>query len=396
MRYFVGIDVSKKILMSCMTDEYGKALWKKPLAIPNTRDGYIDLISAVNNVEKEKDQIKFCMEHTGSFHSSVLNYLEENGYQVVMINPKQSKAFAEAWNNRPIKTDAKDAFCLANFVRVQCTRIHEHENETLEELKFLSRHRTWLQQQQSDLKRKVKSMLLRTFPEYTGIFSDVFGVTSLEILIKYPLPSILLQEKEEEISKFIKNVSKGTIRKHKEKTEKLFSAARNTVGCSNNSISASFELRNYLVEIKLFSQQIKETDMECDRLLAKANTFITTIRGIGNVLASVILGEIGSISRFDKSNKLVAFAGLDPKVNESGDFVGTHNKISKKGSPHLRRAIWLAANTAYRYEPALNRYYNSLISRGKHHFAALTAIARKMCKIIFAILSEDRPFVPGC
>jgi len=88
----------------------------------------------------------------------------------------------------------------------------------------------------------------------------------------------------------------------------------------------------------------------------------------------------------------VAFAGLDVKVTQSGEFTGTKQKISKRGSPYLRRAIWLAANRAAFCDPILSEYYQSLKARGKHHLTAVGAVARKMCNIIFTILRENRPY----
>ncbi|MCL2413544.1 MAG: transposase, partial [Bacteroidales bacterium] len=105
-----------------------------------------------------------------------------------------------------------------------------------------------------------------------------------------------------------------------------------------------------------------------------------------------VLSEIGDIHRFDIPNKLVAFAGLDVKVTQSGEFVGTKNRISKRGSPYLRRAIWLAAGIAAFNDPILSEYYQSLRARGKHHLTAVGAVSRKLCNIIFVILRENRPY----
>ena len=138
--------------------------------------------------------------------------------------------------------------------------------------------------------------------------------------------------------------------------------------------------------------QIKDLETQISNLLLKTNQVVTTISGIGTILGAIIVSEIGDIHRFDSPSKLVAFAGLDVKVNQSGEFSGTKNKISKRGSPYLRRAIWLAANKAAFCDPVLSDYYQSLKSRGKHHLTAIGAVARKLCNIIFVILRENRPY----
>ncbi len=110
----------------------------------------------------------------------------------------------------------------------------------------------------------------------------------------------------------------------------------------------------------------------------------------------VILGEIGDISRFPEPKKLVAFVGIDTSVYQSGEFNGTQNKMSKRGSPHLRRAISLAANVVAFHDPVLSAFYQKKRSAGKHHSTAIGAVARKLTLIIYAVLRDNKPYVPNC
>lgn len=124
----------------------------------------------------------------------------------------------------------------------------------------------------------------------------------------------------------------------------------------------------------------------------QTNPVIITIPGIGNTLGAIIISEIGDINRFNSPGKLVAFAGLDVKVTQAGEFIGTKNKISKRGSPYLRRAIWLAASRAAFCDPILSEYYQSLKARGKHHLTVIDGVSRKLCNIIFTILKANGPY----
>ncbi len=137
-----------------------------------------------------------------------------------------------------------------------------------------------------------------------------------------------------------------------------------------------------------------ELEIQITNMLFEENQVITTIPGIGNILGAMIISEIGDISRFDSAPKLVAFAGLDVSVKQSCEFIGTQNKISKRGSPYLRRAIWTAANRAAFCDSVLSDYYQSLKFRGKHHLTAVGAVARKLCNIIFAVLRDNKPYQP--
>ncbi|MDR3311423.1 MAG: transposase, partial [Oscillospiraceae bacterium] len=178
------------------------------------------------------------------------------------------------------------------------------------------------------------------------------------------------------------------------KAEEVRAAARSTFGVTFARDAFSFQIRQLVEQLVFLEEQIDELDAEISHQLTAIGSFITTIPGIGDTLGAVILGEIGDISRFSDASKLVSYAGLNAKIRESGEFTGTRATISKRGSPYLRRAIWLAASRAAFCDLTLSAYYQSLKARGKHHLTAITAVARKMCNIIFAILSQNRPYTP--
>lgn len=140
-------------------------------------------------------------------------------------------------------------------------------------------------------------------------------------------------------------------------------------------------------QIVFLENQLSELEEQISSLLHETNQYITTISGIGDVLGAIIVGEIGDINRFERPNQLVAFAGLDVTVKQSGEFSGTKNKISKRGSPYLRRAIWLAAQRAAFCDPVLSEYYQSLRARGKHHLTAVGGVAANFA-ILFSLFSK--------
>ena len=111
------------------------------------------------------------------------------------------------------------------------------------------------------------------------------------------------------------------------------------------------------------------------------------------MLGAVILGEIGDIRRFESPAKLVAYAGIDATVAQSGEFEASHNRMSKRGSPYLRRALFIAANVAGHFDPDLGAFYQRKRAEGKHHSTCLGAVSRKLCYIVHAILTENRPYI---
>ena len=156
----------------------------------------------------------------------------------------------------------------------------------------------------------------------------------------------------------------------------------------------SFQLKQLIDRMNFLDKQIEALDCQILEYYEKFDCYLHTIPGIGIIGAATILAEIGDISRFKNSSALVAFAGIDPTVRQSGEFNSTHNHMSKRGSPYLRHAIFLAATTCSFHNSPLNAYYKKKRDQGKHHLTATGAVARKLTTIIYAVLRDSKPYEP--
>ena len=162
-----------------------------------------------------------------------------------------------------------------------------------------------------------------------------------------------------------------------EKAQEIQNTARNSFGILLASDSIALLIRQYIEQIRFVEKQVDRIDTEIARLLSAFDNQLTTITGIGPTLAATILSEIGDIRKFASPGKLAAFAGIDPTMKQSGNFVGSHVHMSKRGSPYLRRAIWLAATIAAFKDPSISVYYQRKRSEGKSHLTALGHVSRK-------------------
>lgn len=386
--FYVGIDIAKHKHEATIIDSHGKALFDS-ISFSNTKEGCDKLLSLFEKAGAGLGTLVIGMEATGHYWLSVYAFLSELGYDVKVINPIQSEAFRKMYI-RQTKNDSKDSFIIAQIMRFGQYSSTALSEENMVALRQLSRYRLALVDSCSDCKRRVIALLDQVFPEYDRLFSDTFGVTSKELLLKCPTPEDMLTLSTRKLTSLLSKSSRGHF--GEEKAKQLKSTAADSFGVSFAKDAFSFQIKQLMEQIVFLENQIKALEKEIAALLHQANSAITTIPGIGDVLGAIILSEIGDINRFDAPSKLVAFAGLDVKVSQSGEFVGTKNKISKRGSPYLRRAIWLAATRAAFCDPILSEYYQSLKSRGKHHLTAVGAVARKLCNIIFIILKENRPY----
>lgn len=266
--------------------------------------------------------------------------------------------------------------------------------ENIFRLKQLERFRYSLVDNASDLKWKILACLDQVFPEYDKVFSDVFGCSSTKILLHSPLPEDILQLDTQLLIETINLASEkrlGLARSEKKATQ-LKELAENSFGISIAQDVFKLEIQIMLEQIQLLESQVKLIEIEIHELISRQENYLTTIIGIGDITAAVIMGEVGAIERFERPYQLLAFAGLDTSVHQSGDFTGTKNKLSKRGSPYLRRAIWQAAFIAAFKDPALSLYYQKLRNRGKSHGTAVGAVARKLVNIIFAVWTQHKPY----
>ena len=309
---------------------------------------------------------------------------------VHVVNPVQSDALRGLYI-RKTKTDAKDSLIIADLIRIGRYSETTLADPDLISLRELTRQRFYLIDCVSDAKRKVISLIDKVFPEYEQLFSDMFGSTSLALLENFPAPDMLCEVSTTKLTNFLKSVSHG--RHGRPKAEEIKSLAKNSFGSAVFATGSAFALKQFIEQIELLERQIEDIESYIAELLPKFNNTLTSINGVGPTLAAIFVSEIGDVNRFESSEKLAAFAGIDPSVNQSGEFSGSKAKMSKRGSPYLRRAFFLAAVACNLHNPALKALYDKKRSQGKHHLVAISVVMRKLVNIVYAVLKSGQPYI---
>lgn len=386
--FFAGIDIAKNSHEAAVIDENGNVV-VKPFKFANSLGGFEKFLSSIQGISADLSVFEFGMEATGHYWLNLYTKLTDYNVVVHVINPVQSDALRGLYI-RKTKNDAKDAFIIAELIRFGKYSQTTLSDPDLLSLRELTRQRFYLVDCVSDAKRKTISFIDKIFPEYQALFSDTFGATSVELLQTYTSPDVIATLDTELFTSFLKSVSHG--RFGKTKAEEIQSVAKNTFGSFLFADSATLAIRQFIQQIKLLEEQIAEIEDFIAEKLALFNCKLDTIVGVGTTLAASFFAEIGDITRFDSPDKLAAFAGIDPSVKQSGEFNGTRNKMSKRGSPYLRRTFWLAAVSGIRTNPALKAIYDRKRAQGKHHAVAVSAVMHKLCNIVFAILKTNEPY----
>lgn len=381
----VGIDVAKRTHEACFMGQDGQE-FAKPRRFRNTRPGVRALLDDLQHLP---EPATIGLEATGHYWLALHDELIRAGHTVQVLNPLQTHAYRKT-TVRKVKSDRKDAWLIADVVRIGRGRAAYVPDETILQLRELTRFRWGLVDQIGDAKRRALTILDRVFPEYEALFSDVFIKSSRALLQQAATAADFVEADLSELSAVLKKTSRGRL--GLVKAEAVQAAARDSLGLAKLGGVAGFELRALLDQISFLEQQVAAVEQQIEVLLGTLEQHLTDIKGIGPVLTASLVAEIGDIRRFPRLESLVAYTGIDPVVFSSGEFTATETHMSKRGSPYLRRALWLAAVSASRSNPDLAAYLQRRLDQGKPWGTAMGAVARKLLSRIYVILKHNRPY----
>ena len=387
--YIVGIDIGKNHHEASIVSPEGKQIGRS-LRFATTHKGADSLMSFIfKNIGNSP--CVFGLEATGHYWYPIYSFLKAKGYTIYVINPIQSDSLRKMYI-RQTKNDSIDSFLIAEVIRFGQFGTTSMADENILAMRQLCRYRDSLISSRTEIKLRIGTIMEQIFPEYEKQFSSLWVSTSMGILEKYLTPENIENAPIDELFEIIKDKSHNRLTKAKAISIK--EAAADTFGIKIAQDAFSFQLKQLIDRMNFLDKQIEALDIEIMKYYEQFDCYLHTIPGIGIIGAATILAEIGDISRFKNSSSLVAFAGIDPTVRQSGEFNSTHNHMSKRGSPYLRHAIFLAATTCSFHNSPLNAYYKKKRDQGKHHLTATGAVARKLTTVIYAVLRDSKPYEP--
>lgn len=387
--YIVGIDIGKNHHEASIVSPEGKQIGRS-LRFATTHKGADSLMSFIfKNIGNSP--CVFGMEATGHYWYPIYSFLKAKGYTIYVINPIQSDSLRKMYI-RQTKNDSIDSFLIAEVIRFGQFGTTSMADENILAMRQLCRYRDSVISSRTEIKLRIGTIMEQIFPEYEKQFSSLWLSTSMGILEKYLTPENIENAPIDELFEIIKDKSHNRLTKAKAISIK--EAAADTFGIKIAQDTFSFQLKQLIDRMNFLDKQIEALDIEIMKYYEQFDCYLHTIPGIGIIGVATILAEIGDISRFKNSSALVAFAGIDPTVRQSGEFNSTHNHMSKRGSPYLRHAIFLAATTCSFHNSPLNAYYKKKRDQGKHHLTATGAVARKLTTVIYAVLRDSKPYEP--
>ena len=327
MNYYLGIDIAKTNHVASLINNTGEVVIRA-IKFTNSTEGFHKLLSTIQDKIGDLSNVESAMEATGQYWLSLYSALTDNGFHVSVYNPYQIKSYRGAYNNRKQKNDVIDSIIIADYLRVFGSKEANLPEENLLSLKQLTRFRSNIVDNVSSLKVQVIGLLDKVFPEYKELFCNTFGTTSKQLLLNCPTPDDILKISTTKLANLLSKHSKG--RFNKDTAGHLKEVAKESFGIKFTTDACSFEIKQLINQIIFLENQIDEVSKEIKELYNKLDSHLLSVPGVGDTLAPIILAEIGDIHRFDKPSKLIAFAGVDPSENQSGNKSSSNENSLKE------------------------------------------------------------------
>ena len=385
---YVGIDIAKLNHFASAISSDGEILME-PFKFTNGGDGFSLLESNLASICDDKDSIIIGLESTAHYGDNLVRYLVASFYKVCVLNPIKTSTMRKN-NIRKTKTDKVDTYIIAKTLMLQeSLRFVTFYDLDLMDLKQLGRFRQKTIKQRTRLKIQLTSYIDQVFPELQYFFKSGLHQKSVYALLKEaPTPKAIASMHMTHLANLLKVNSHGHFTK--EQAKELRVLAQKSVGASDSALS--IQITHTISQIELLDSQLEQVEAEMTDIMKFNDSVIMTIPGIGYINGGMILGEIGDVHRFSNPNKLLAFAGLDPSVYQSGNFQARRTKMSKRGSRVLRYALINAVHNVVKNNAAFKTYYDKKMAEGRSHYNALGHCAGKLVRIIWKMMTDNVEF----
>nr|WP_263325199.1 IS110 family transposase [Neobacillus sp. Marseille-Q6967] len=407
MNPVVGLDIAKgESQVQAYLEK--KKPYKSSFKVSHTLEGLDELYQFLREIESLTGvKPPIVLEATGHYHTPVVQFFEDRNYLLIIVNPLISYR-AKSSSLRKVKTDIIDANHLCELYYKEDLEPYKKRGIQLLNLRNLTRQHENLTGIVVQTKLQFQAILDQVFPEYRGVFGDLYSIVSLQTLSEYRTSNDVLVAGEETLAAKINEFCKSRSYKWSEtKAQKLIAAAERNPFQETLYQSHILTLEMYIKMLLEYQKHLSTFEEEIDALAKEIKEYkiIQSIPGIGEKIAATIISEIGEIDRFNHPKKLVAFAGIDPSIFESGRFKGTVNRITKRGSSRLRHALFMAVKCAIRdcrkkkstdeiipRNKRLREFYDKKREEGKPYKVAVIACANKLLQWIYALLKSNTTF----
>ena len=382
--YFIGIDISKYKHDCCIISAADQKVVSK-VTIKNNKAGFNELLTIIHSLANSAD-IRIGFESTAHYALNLELFLENSLLTFMEVNPVLISEYKKSKTLRRTKTDSVDCESIARWLMTVEYKPHSKGFYHAYSLKSLTRLRDKLIRQRSFNLVKITNVLDHTFPEFKPFFNERLSKTALYLLENYGSAEKMARMNSASYEK-LRSVSRGKF--SPQQFLRLKELAANTVGVNNSIFDV--ELNSLLFLYKSLVKEIDTIEKEINKLIEEVHPHYMSVPGIGPLSAAVIYSEYGDISNFTNPGQMLAFAGIEPGINESG--TESHGgKMVKRGSSQLRYTLINCCLPLIRFDMTFATYYAKKRGEGKPHRVAITHVAKKLIRVIYALERQDIDF----
>jgi|TARA_B100001971_G_scaffold208485_1_gene230390 transposase len=386
------VDIGKNTMMGywrCPDGTEGK-----PFEFFNNGRGFNKFWKKISDAQKthELENMVVGFESTGCYGEPMVHYLRKRKVELVQVNPMHTKRVKELQGNSPLKTDKKDPRVIADIIELGHALTLVVPEGAAAELRRLTNARERSIVKRTALFNQLQDDIFLIFPDFLRVMKDI-KTKSAQYLLKWaPTPQAIMGYGTNLVSKALKKVSRGKL--GKERAQALVQASWQPVGIHEGRESILLEVQHIQNAIEESNRFIHDVEKKMASYLEQIpySRFILSIKGISNITAAGLIGEVGDFSKFKTVEEIKKLAGLDLFEISSGKHKG-RCRITKRGRSLLRKILFFAAINVVRKGGILHKQYESYLERGMVKMKALIAVARKLFSIIFAVVRDHRDFV---
>jgi len=384
-----AIDVGKKVNHGYFRAPDGQDF--KPFAFYNLRDGFEMFWTKLVEFQKghNLEEIVVGFESTGPYAEPMLHFLRKKKVMLVQTNPLHTKRLKELTGNSPNKTDEKDPKVIADVISLGHALTLVIPEGPAAELRRLSQARERAIKSRTSMSNQLQHLLFVIFPEFSW---NMKTKSVLHLVENFSTPQSIVRMGIEALVAILRKTSRGSL--GQERARQIFEAAHKSIGISEGGESIVREIRHLASNIRNENRFINGVEKEMKRYLEEIpySHSILSIKGIGDVTAAGLIGEVGDFRKFSTIAEITKLAGLDLYEISSGRKKG-QRRISKRGRSYLRKILFFAAINVVRSEGILHTQYQQMLGRGMAKTKALIAICRKLLHITFAIIRDNTVYV---
>ena len=391
----VGMDIAKSTHYACFVDERGRVL-EKAFAVHQSREGFEALYQNVLRAMKAhgKTDVIVGIEPTGHYWMNLAYFLDSYGIPLVMVNPLHVKRSKELDDNLQTKNDKKDAVVIARLMKDGRFSYPRILKDIEAELRIGSTLRSKLTEDLSSIKNRIIRWLDRYFPEFTQVY-PTFGKMAFATLEKTPLPQDIVGKTAEELV-FLYRQVEGMRAPQLPKAKLLVDVANQSIGLTEGSQMARFEIATLIRQYRLLEEEIEEVNSHLAELAKSTEEYVylSSVPGIGDATIVDLLSEVGSFSHYEDPRQLIKLAGLTLRENSSGQHQG-RKQISKRGRKRLRNVLFKVIVPLIRHNEAFKRLHEYYTTRQQNPLRgkqSMVVLCGKLLKVLHGICKKKVHF----